>query len=125
MDANQFIDVATVENDKEEGESDKEEGPEEHIHRPQQVGHSGKQSYQQKINVIIKWLNRKTPEEVTSIKSLKMLQLPKGIALPPQKSIFIVDFFSGTLSKDVYSFIFLHYGFAQPVPEYSPSNLCC
>ena len=125
LDANWFIDVAAVENDKEEGESNEEEGLEECIHCPQQVGRSGKQSYQQKINVIIERLNRKTPEEATSIKSPKMSQLPKGIALPPQKSIFVVDFFSGTLYKDVYSFVFLHYGFAQPVPEYSPSNLCC
>jgi len=118
LSANRFVDVAAVESNEEEDKSDKEEDRlEECIHHPQLVGRSGKQSYQQKIDAIIERLDCKTPEEATSIKSPKMLQLPKGIPLPPQKSIFVVDFFSGT-------FVFLHYGFAQPVPEYSPSNLC-
>jgi len=125
LSANWFVDVAAVESDEEEDKSDEEEDrPEERIHRPQLVGRSGKQSYQQKIDAIIERLDRKTPEEATSIKSPKMSQLPKGIPLPPQKSIFVVDFFSGTFYKDAYGFVFLHYGFAQPVPEYSPSNLC-
>jgi len=125
LSANRFVDVAAVESDEEEDKSDEEEDRlEEHIHRPQLVGRSGKQSYQQKIDAIIERLDRKTPEEATSIKLPKMLQLPKGIPLPPQKSIFVVDFFSGTFYKDAYGFVFLHYGFAQPVPEYSPSNLC-
>jgi len=118
LSANWFINVAAVESNEEEDKSNEEEDrPEERIHHPQLVGCSGKQSYQQKIDAIIERLDCKTPEEATSIKSLKMSQLPKGIPLPPQKSIFIVDFFSGTFYKDAY-------GFAQPVPEYSPSNLC-
>ena len=125
MSANQFIDVTAVKSEEEEDKSDEEEDrPKERIHCPQLVGRSGKQSYQQKINAIIEWLNHKTPKEATSIKLPKMSQLPKGIPLPPQKSIFVVDFFSGTFYKDAYGFVFLHYGFAQPVPEYSPSNLC-
>jgi len=80
LSANQFINVAAVESDEEEDKSDEEEDRlEERIHHPQLVGHSGKQSYQQKIDAIIEQLNRKTPEEATSIKSLKMnVAAPKG-----------------------------------------------
>ena len=95
LSANWFIDVATVENDEEGDEGDEEEdGAEELIHCPQPVGPSGKQSYQQTIDAIIKQLNCKIPEEV-AFKSPKISQLPGGVTLPPQKSIFIVDFFSG------------------------------
>lgn len=114
LNANRFIDVAAVKNDEEEDKGDEEEDrSEECVHHHQPVGHSGKESYQQKIDAIIEWLNNKTPKEATSIRLPKMLQLPAGIALPPPKSIFMVDFFSGTFYKDVYSLVFLHYGFAQ------------
>ena len=96
LSANWFIDVAAVENNEEDERDEEENGTDELIHHPQPVGPSGKQSYQQTINAIIKQLNHKTSEEATFIKSPKMTQLPDGVALPPQKSIFIVDFFSGT-----------------------------
>ncbi|KIM64225.1 hypothetical protein SCLCIDRAFT_23581 [Scleroderma citrinum Foug A] len=98
LSANWFIDVATVENDEEgkEDEGEEEEGgAEELIHCPQPVGPSGKQSYQQTIDAIIEQLNRKIPEEA-AFKSPKISQLPSGVTLPPQKSIFIVDFFSAS-----------------------------
>ena len=99
LSANWFIDVAAVKNNEEDERDEEENGTEELIHHPQPVGPSGKQSYQWTIDAIIKWLNRKTSEEVTFIKSPKMTQLPDGVALPPQKSIFIVDFFSGMFYK--------------------------
>ena len=51
--ANQFIDVAAVENDEEDERDEKENGTEELIHCPQPVGPSGKQSYQWTIDAII------------------------------------------------------------------------
>ena len=99
LSANRFINVAAVENNEEDKRDKEENGTEELIHRPQPVGPSGKQSYHRTIDAIIKQLNHKTSKEATFIKSPKMTQLPDGVALPPQKSIFIVDFCSGTFYK--------------------------
>ncbi|KIM64231.1 hypothetical protein SCLCIDRAFT_23585 [Scleroderma citrinum Foug A] len=96
LSANRFINVAAVKNDEEDERDEEENGTEELIHHPQPVGPSGKQSYHWTIDAIIEQLNRKTSEEATFIKSPKMTQLPDGVALPPQKSIFIVDFCSAS-----------------------------
>ena len=117
LSANWFIDVAAVENDEEGDEDEEEDGAEELIHCPQPVGPSGKQSYQQTIDAIIERLNHKIPEEA-AFKSPKISQLPGGVTLPPQKSIFIVDFFSGTVYKmfiDSFSYIMVLHSQCQNI----------
>ena len=100
--ANVFIDIAAVEDDEQE---DMEEESEELVHRPQAVGPSGKLSFQQRIDAIINRLDCRTPEQVTFGRP-EVSQILEGIVLPSEKSIFVVDFFSGTCYKFIFVVLF-------------------
>ncbi|KAL4065972.1 hypothetical protein J3A83DRAFT_4190269 [Scleroderma citrinum] len=91
LSANPFVDVATL---NDEGEEVKDKNKEEVLtHYPQPVGISHKQSYKQRINAIINWLDHRTPKQTAPISLQEMLQILEGIAISSQKSIFMVDFF--------------------------------
>jgi len=100
-----FIDIAAVKDDEQE---DMEEESEKFIHQPQPVGPLGKLSFQQRIDAIINQLNCWTPEQVT-FGQPEVSQVLECIVLPSEKSIFIVDFFSGMcykfISFSVYSMV--------------------
>lgn len=100
--ANTFVDIAAVEDDEQE---DTEEESEELVHRPQAVGPSGKLSFQQRIDAIINRLDCGTPEQVTFGRP-EVSQILEGIVLPSEKSIFVVDFFSGTCYKFIFVVLF-------------------
>ena len=118
LSADQFIDVAAVENDEEGDKGDEEEdGAEEFIHCPQPVGPSGKQSYQQTTMPLSNGSTVRYPRRQPSNRQ-KISQLPSGVTLPPQKSIFIVDFFSGMFYKmfiDLFSYIMVLHSQCQNI----------
>ena len=107
--ANWFLDVTAVEDDEEEAE----EKVEEPIYRPEP---SGKRTYQEAINAIINRLNHRTPEQAACVDPPETLQLPEGIVPPLQKSIFIVDFFSGTFYEFVFMVLLPYNIIIQSVP---------
>ena len=110
LSANTFVDIAAV-------EEDLEEDLEELVHRPQAVEPSGKLSFQQRIDAIINRFDRRTPEQTTH-GWLEVLQVLEGIVLPLKKSIFIVDFFSGTFCKFIFvvvSFSYIMYSWCQNI----------
>ena len=109
LNVNPYIDIAAIET-SEENEEDEETIPAGPSHRPQSVGPSGKQSYQQKIDAIIERLDHRARDE-TSIANLpEMSQLPEGITLPPKNSIFELEFYTGTLHL-YQRFMFSYYSF--------------
>ena len=116
LSVNPYIDIAAIESSEENAEDEEEQEDEETIpagpsHRPQSVGPSGKQSYQQKIDTIIERLDYRAPDK-TSIANLpEMSQLPEGITLPPKSSIFELEFYTGTLLFFYRRFVFSYYPF--------------
>ena len=101
-----FVDIAAVEEDSEEL-----------VRRPQAVEPSGKLSLKQRIDAIINQFDRRTPEQTTHGR-LEVSQVLEGIVLPLMKSIFIVDFFSGTFYKFIFvvvSFSYIMYSWCQNI----------
>ena len=110
LSAHAFFDIAAV-------EEDLEEDLEELIRRPQAVEPSGKLSFQQRIDAIINQFDCRTPEQTTCGR-LEVLQVLEGIVLPLKKSIFVVDFFSGTFYKFIFvvvSFSYIMYSWCQNI----------
>ena len=101
MSANTFVDIAAV-------EEDSEEDSEELVRRLQAVEPSGKLSFQQRIDTIINWFDRRTPEQTTRGR-LEVSQVLEGIVLPLKKSMFVVDFFSGMFYKFIFVVILFSY----------------
>jgi len=97
-----FIDITAVEDEQE-------------VHRPQAVGPSGKLTFQQRIDAIIHWLDHGMPEQ-TTFGQPEVLQVLEDIVLPYEKSIFVVDFFSGMFYKSIFvvvSFPYIMYSWCQ------------
>ena len=114
LSANTFIDIAAVKDDEQE---DSEEDSEELVRWPQAVEPLGKLSFQQRIDAIINRFDCRTPEQTTRSR-LEVSQVLEGIVLPLKKSIFVVDFFSGTFYKFIFvvvSFSYIMYSWCQNI----------
>ena len=100
LDASRFVDIVALDDEEQE---EQEEGAEERVHHQEEIVSSGKRSFQDRIDAIIKRLSRRTQEDVTSNLPQKMSPIPAS----PPKSIFVVDFYSGAFLVFIYDFVFI------------------
>ncbi|KAI5988018.1 hypothetical protein EDD15DRAFT_2371716 [Pisolithus albus] len=118
-----FIDTDAEDADEDEGEDEGDEGDERgrRIHRPQQVGSSGKDSYLWSINTLSERFNHGVREGTASNSPLDT-QLPTSIFLPPRKNIYIVDFYSASTRTFAFEFIKMQ-GFEATTLPWLPHRL--
>ena len=89
LNASHFVDIVALDDDDDDEEEEKE-GEERVYHREETVS-SGKRTFQDRIDTIIKWFSRRTQEDITSNLPQKRPLIPAS----PPKSIYVVDFYSG------------------------------
>ncbi|KAI6112805.1 hypothetical protein F5141DRAFT_1063150 [Pisolithus sp. B1] len=93
-----FVDIDAEEDvEGEQEEEEEEEGQEEGrlIHRPQQVGPLGKESYLQNIDSLFKRFGHDARDSVVTNRPSGR-QIPTGILPPPLRNIYTVDFYSAS-----------------------------
>ncbi|KAI5994381.1 hypothetical protein EDD15DRAFT_2366460 [Pisolithus albus] len=118
-----FLDV-DAEDEDEDGEEDEDEEESEEIgstHRPQQVGPSGKGSYQRNIDILCERFGREIPEG-GAFSGPSSRQIPAGIFLPPRRNIYIVDFYSASARMFAFEYIKLR-GFEITTLPWLPHRL--
>jgi len=116
--ANMYLDIAAASDEEEEEGEDISGGL---VHRPQAVGPSGKKYFQQAIDTLVDRFDCVT-KVVTLSSQREMSQLPEGVPIPPRKSIYMIEFYSG---MSILASVFISYIIMQPVREHLFLNTSC
>ena len=88
LNVSHYMDIVALDDDDDD---DEEEEGEEHVYHREETVSSGKRTFQDRIDTIIERFSRRTQEDVTSNLPQKRPLIPAS----PQKSIYVVDFYSG------------------------------
>ena len=89
LNASHFVDIVALDDD--DGDEEEEKEGEERVYHREETVSSGKRTFQDRIDTIIKRFSRRTQEDVPSNLPQKRPLIPAS----PPKSIYVVDFYSG------------------------------